>query len=221
MRRILALLLTVALLAAACGGDGSEETTTTADDSADTTAAPDTTEPADDTTTTEARAATTTTQAAEGGGGGEGCIAGTWELNNEAFLEQMTDLFSQEGMPEADVGMIEGGTFTVDLGADGSLNSMRENWGFDVMTAEGNVQIVINGTESGTWSADGTTMTIDITDSDLVSDTNIVVDGQEVPLPGGAPVDVPEGFATESEYTCSDDTLSLTNAGIVSELNRR
>lgn len=230
MRRILALTLVVGLTLAACGGSGTEETTTTADDAAtETTTAADestTTAVPEATTTTVAEStttvdeATTTTGGTATGSGGDDCLVGTWVLDSEAFVEAFSSIFSEQGMPEADVSALDG-TFTVEMNSDGTYDAVRDGWGFAVATDEGTVMIEINGTESGTWATEGDILTINGDISDLTVNSSVEIDGQVVPMPENQmPVDTPPGIATDSTYTCSGDVLTLTNDGIESVMNR-
>ena len=217
MRRLMFLVYVVGLIADACNGGAGDTTTTTADDATtSTTAEMTTTVP--ETTTSSAAEPTTTAAAASGG---SDCLVGTWMLDNDAFMENLGSIFADAGMPDADVAAL-GGTFTVELGADGSLNATRDQWGFDMDTGEGAVIIEIDGTETGTWSADESTLTVSTDTSDLEISVSVEVDGEMVEMPSEfqPEFDVPQGIATDSAYTCSDDVLTLTNEGVESVLNR-
>lgn len=218
MRRLLILVSVVGLIAAACNGGAGDTTTTTTTDDATSTTATDTTTSVPASTTSSAGEPTTTAPAASGG---SDCLVGTWVLDNDAFMENLGSIFTDAGMPDAEVSAL-GGTFTVELGADGSLNATREEWGFDVDSGEGAVIIEINGTETGTWSADGTTLTVSTDTSDLEVDFSVEVDGEMVEMPSEfqPEFDVPQGIATDSTFTCSGDVLTLTNEGVESVLNR-
>ena len=222
MRRLSILLLVTSLVLAACGGSGDEGTTTTAAaDDASTTLEEETTTTAapEPTTTTEAETTTTTT-AGETASGTDDCVVGTWTLDSEAFVENFEPLFEDAGIPDADVSALDG-DFIVELGADGSLTGTRDGWGFDIDTGQGVVTLEINGTETGTWSAEGSTMTVNIDESDVTVSSTIEVDGQVIEMPQDQiPVETPPGIASNSEYTCSGDVLTLTNEGIETVLNR-
>jgi hypothetical protein len=215
MRRPLFLIVTLALIVVACGGDeGSDESTTTVPDETTTAAEDPTTTEAAETTTTEAVTATTEAPAT----GGDECLVGTWVLDSEAFVENFSSIFAAQGVPEAEVSALDG-DFTVEMNADRTYTGTRDEWGFSIATDEGNVLIEINGQETGTWSTDGSTLTITQNESDLAVDASVEVDGQVLPMPE-APVDVPPGLASNSEYTCSGDVLTVTNEGVESVLNR-
>ena len=217
MRRISTFIVILGVVLAACsGGDAGDTSTTAAPDSSSTAPADTTTTGAEATSSTVE--AVTTTGAAGAGGGGSDCIVGTWIMDNEVFIANMSGVFEGADMGGAEVTAL-GGTYTVQMDADGSLLAIRDGWGFQVGTSEGTVIIEMNGEDTGTWSADDTTMTVEIDISDVLVNSRIEVDGQEVPLPT-APVDVPEGIASGSTYECTADTLTITNSGITSVLNR-
>lgn len=214
MRKLSILLVISGLLAAACGGSSGETTTTSTDGSTTSTANVTTT--AAETTTTTSDTATTTSPSA----GGPDCLAGTWVLDSEAFVENFDSIFTEAGMPDAEVSALDG-SFTVEMSADGSLEAERDEWGFRIGTAESTFIVEVNGTESGTWSADDSTLTVDTDVSELDVTASIEVDGQVIEMPQGQiPIDTPEGIATGSAYSCSGDVLTLTNAGVESVLNR-
>lgn len=228
MRRLLILFSAMSLALAACAGSGDDTTTTSADpetttsasDEATTTmAAETTTTPAPETTTTAESEATTTTSG-EAATGTDSCVVGTWTLDTQGFVDNLGPIFEDSGVPNAEVTALDG-TFTVEMGADGSMMGTRDEWGFSIATGEGTVTIEINGTETGTWAADGSTMTVTTEDSDLTVNSSIEADGQVIQMPQDQmPVETPPGIASNSDYTCSGDVLTLTNDGIESVLNR-
>lgn len=214
MRKTLILFLLLGLVSVSCGGDSTEDTSTTSASAEETTTSvvsdPTTTEPSGQPTTSGQEAA-----------GGSDCLVGTWVLDNEAFVENFDSIFADAGMPGAEVSALDG-SFTVELGADGSLSATRDGWGFDINTGEGAIILEINGAETGTWSADDSTFTVDSDTSDLEISASIEVDGEIVEMPAEfqPEFDVPAGVATDSDYTCSGDMLTLTNAGVESILHR-
>lgn len=216
MRILPTFIIVLGLVAAGCNGTSGNITTTSTEQATTTT---------DGVTTTTATAATTssvdtTATQAPSGGAGSDCLVGTWVLDSEAFLENFGSIFADAGMPDADVSPLDG-TFTVELSADGSLEAEREEWGFRISMPDGTVIIEINGTETGTWSADDSTLTVDTDVSEIEVSAAIEVGDEVIAMPEGQmPIEPPEGIATGSEYTCSNDVLTLTNAGVESVLNR-
>lgn len=215
MRNLSTLLIVSALVVAACDGASGDTTTSTVDVTTSTAAAATTTAPGPTTTT---RADTTTQPPASGGG--SDCLVGSWILDSEAFVENFDSIFADAGMPDTEVSALDG-TFTVDLGPDGSLEAERDEWGFRITMPEGVFIIEINGTEMGTWSADDSTLTVTTDVSNIEVSTSIEVGGELIAMPEGQmPIEPPQGIATGSEYTCSGDVLTLTNAGVESRLER-
>ncbi len=216
MRRLVTLTFALGLLLSACAGEGNEGSTTSSEAAPTTGEVTQTTTVVPDTTTTEA--APTTTQASSAGG--DDCLVGMWTLDSEAFVENFGAIMAEAGMPDAEVTSLDG-TFEVEMNADGTYAAVRDEWGFSLDTPQGTVVIEINGTESGSWSTSGSTLNISPEENDLTVDSSVVVDGQELPLPGSdLPVETPPGLATASEFRCSGDILTLSNEGVESVLNR-
>lgn len=216
MRRLSIIAVALGLLAAACAGSA-EDTTTTASEETTTTVAPTTTSTeADTTTTSEADTTTTSGEAAEGT---DQCLVGTWLLDTEAFVGNLSTLF-QEEMSDAEVSALDG-DYTVEMAADGTFTGNRDSWGFVIESDQGTFRIEFNGTETGTWSADGSTLTVENRSSDVDITATAESGGQEVELPQGqVPVETPEGIASNNDYECSGDVLTLTSSGIETTLNR-
>lgn len=221
MNRLSILILALGVFATACMSVEEGESTGTGVVDETTT-----TEASEDTTTTIAQATTTvaeepTTTAGAPSGGIDDCVVGTWVLDNELFIANFDAIFAEAGMPDAEISALDG-TFTAELGSDGSLTGTRDGWGFAIGTADGDVVMEINGTDTGTWSTDGSTFFTEIDESGVEITTSVEVDGQTIELPDGGqlPVEPPEGIASNSEYTCSGDTLSLTNSGVESIMTR-
>jgi len=215
MRRSVLLTLTLGLLIAACAGGGDEGTTTSS--APDTTEQAPSTTAAPDTATTVAAAVTTT---AASSASGDECLIGTWTLDSDAFVENFDAIMTEAGMPDSEVTALDG-TFEVEMNANGTYLAVRDEWGFNMATPEGTVVIEINGTESGTWATNGSTLDINPEENDLTVDASVEVNGQLQPLPGSqAPIETPPGLATNSEFECSADVLTVTNEGVESVLNR-
>lgn len=201
-------ILSLALLVAACSGGTGTATTTSVSETATTATA---------TTTT---AADTTTTPDEATAGSDDCVVGSWMFDSGAFVQNFDSILAESGLPDAEVAALDG-SYTIELTADGSFTGIRESWGFSVQVDEGNFTVEVSGFELGTWSADGSTMTVDLESSDLDVRTTVESGGQEIELPQNQfPFETPEGIASNSEYTCSDGRLTLTNAGVESILTR-
>lgn len=218
MRRFITLTLVIGLVAVACtSGEGSDETTTTAAAESSTTgASSETTEPSNAVTTTAADETSTTTATA--GGGGDDCLVGSWTLDSDTFVENFDEIMAQQGLPDTEVSVLDG-SFTVDMNADGTYVATRDAWGFEMAMPDGTFVIEINGSETGTWATNDSTLIIEPQENDLT--TNVLLNGEEMPMPGGStPFPTPEGLASNSEFACSGDTLTTTNAGVESILHR-
>lgn len=213
MKSRLSLFFAVCLVIAACGGDSSETTTTLAAEETTTTAAVETSTTADGTTADE----TTTTAAASGG---DDCLVGSWVLDDEAFFEQVFAEMDEETTGFGEVTSVSG-EFITTFESNGSVEAVREDWGFSVATEEGTFNIVINGTQTGTWETDGSTLLLSLDEGDTFDvEASVVVDGEEIVLPS-APMEVPsEALSSSSEFSCSGDELSVTSEGITSEFDR-
>lgn len=217
MRRLSTFAVALSLLAAGCAGSAEDTTTTTGQET--TTTVADTTTSSDaDTTTTMATVTTTTSgEAAEGT---DECLVGTWVLDTEAFVANFSTLFEDAGIPDAEVAALDG-DYTVEMTADGNFTGTRDGWGFTIESEQGNFTIELNGTETGDWSADGSTLTVENQSADIDFSTVVSSGGQEVELPQSQfPIEVPEGIASTNSYVCSGDVFTLTNDGVESTFNR-
>lgn len=209
MPKLLLIAVILSLVAAACA-DSSADTTTTAGEATTTTAADTTTSTAADPTTTSG----------EGAEGTDQCLVGTWVFDTGAFVENFSTLFQDAGMPDAEVTALDG-DYTVEMTGDGTFTGTRDGWGFVIESEQGNFTIEFNGTETGTWSADGSTLTVENRSSDIDISATAESGGQEIELPQGQfPIETPEGVASNNDYECSGDVLTLTNSGIETTLNR-
>lgn len=227
MRRF-TIITALALSVSACGGSSAEITTTTATTAADTsTSLATTTTAAPETTTTTAATATTTTIAATGGGAD--CVAGEWDLDSEAFVEQLDAAFGSAAGGDFEVSS-NGGEYVIEFAADGTMSSQRTDWGMTMATEQGDIVLTFDGSESGTWAAAGDTLTVSISESDVSVDFSLLVDGELVSLPGGTEAMFSTDAATVSgsgTYRCEGDTLTLdttddeTGTEISSVLRRR
>ncbi len=212
MHKLIPLVLVVGLLAA-CSPAEEADPTTTSEAAVETT----TSEPAPTTTTTEAPEETTTTETPEAAGGPD-CLVGSWVLDTESMLASLEDVFAQAGMGEGSVTAADG-TYTVEMAADGTYNGERDGWGFSVSTPEGDVNMRMTGQESGTWSADDSTITVTVDTSDVTMEATVEAGGQVVQMPS-APVNVPDPIPTASAYTCEGDVLTVTSEDTTAILNR-
>lgn len=217
MRRLSIIAIALSLLAAACAGSAEDTTTTASEETTTTVAETTTSTDADTTTTAEEDTTTTSGETAEGT---DQCLVGTWLFDTEAFVGNFSTLFQDAGMPDAEVTALDG-DYTVEMTVEGTFTGNRDGWGFVIESEQGNFTIEFNGTETGTWSADGSTLTVENRSSDIDITATAESGGQEVELPQGqVPIETPEGIASNNDYECSGDVLTLTSSGIETTLNR-
>lgn len=216
MKRSLISIFAFALLLGACSAGDSEATTTTGLETTSTTESNTTTTADKESTTSDP----TTTTVGAASGGDEACLVGDWVLDDEKFFESVFTSVSDDAAGFGDI--VPGdGQLVVSFASGGTIDTVREEWGFTAQTDQGDFKIVINGEQGGTWDTEGTTLTIDLDESaDIEIKTSFVVDGEEIELPQ-APIDVPsEALSATSEYSCSGDTFTINADGIISEFTR-
>lgn len=217
----MATLMSIALLLTACGGDDAATTTTAGGGAADVT---QTTE-AETTTTTEApttttTAAPTTTQAQVSAD----CLVGTWELDSEAFIEQIFAGADETGFEDLGEMTVShgGGAFIVTMNEDGTYVGERDDWQIRLSADEGTFVTTLNGEEAGTWSAAGDQLTVTSESSTIQVSFAAEVDGELQELPFGGPETVASReLAGTGPFTCDNDTLEVAFEGGTSTFDRR
>lgn len=211
--------MAMALMLAACTSADQTTTTEGADVTATTSADDTTTTSTSTTTTTEA---TTTSTAAAAGGGGESCLAGDWELDSEAFMESLGEAFSEEAGTDDMTIEFVGGSYIVSLSESGLFTGDRDEWAFETITAEGVFRVTIDGLDTGSWEADGSTLVIRDFESAAILQAQAVIDGELVDLPRGTvPMSDSSAVTPTSTYECSGDMLTVTaEEDFVSEFTR-
>lgn len=209
-------VLALALLAAACGGD-TTPTTTAAVSAATTVASPDTTS-VETTSTTAAPETTTTTVAVTSSAD---CLVGAWELDSAAFLETVFAETADEAGDDF-TATHGGGSYVVTLFEDGTFDGLRDNWQMRFGSSEGVFVTTLNGSEEGTWSTDGNTLSISTDVSDVAVTQALEVDGelQELPFSGTTQTVRTDAFEGEGTFTCDSDRMTVTFEGVTSILDR-
>ncbi len=167
--------------------------------------------------TTIAEAAMTTPSA--------GCVVGSWELNSPLFVETLRETMAAE----YDSATIEhaGGSYTIVLRADGSVDANRDGWMISASSSLGKVLQTVDSEESGTYAIDenagSIALQLDQTSPPTVTfqtDSN----GTLRPLsPQAWHVELPpEALIPSGAFSCTDEHLVITNQlGLVSEFTRR
>lgn len=210
MRRT-AFIVAMLLLVAACSSsdDGAGEETTTVDSvSSESEATAEATTSTTAATTTSTSTTTSTLAAAASGD----CVVGTWEQRGEEFIEAIAETFLTVDDPllaDATLEFIEG-SYRVEMGSDGSMLSVRDNWTMQITTSEGGLRIVLEGEETGTYSVDGDAMTISLDDSTVEVSQFLVLGDTVTPVPGGTTTSVDvEGIGGSGMFTCDDAVLAV------------
>lgn len=194
----------VFLLLAACGGGEAETATTTAPEPTTTEATTTTTTEA---TTTTTEAPTTTTTEAEQSA--EECLVGTWELDSEAFVDSLMATMGTDLPGEITSG---GGSYVVEMNADGSLEVTRDEWRYLIESPEGTLVAQIDGSESGTWEVTDGMLTVTTTGGDATVSMGMLVDGEVQDLPFPMEMDIQTDVFTEStQFECTEQALTVSS----------
>lgn len=214
------LLALLALTMAACSPDDgatAAETSTTAGEAAVTSEPASTTTTPDSTTSTVPVTTTTTAGAA-----GADCLVGEWELDSEAFLEQMTSAMQEQSAGQDVTMEFVGGSYTVSLGESGIFLVQRDEWSFQMVMSEGTFRMTIDGTDTGSWTADQDSLTVSNVESASVLTAQAEVDGELIDLPQGTvPITDTNAVGETSTYTCAADTLTVDSTeGFTTTLTR-
>lgn len=205
MRRLSPMI--IVLLLAACGGGEAETATTTAPEPSTTAAETTTTTAAPTTTTTEATTTTTTTTAPEPNA--EECLVGTWDLDSESFVDSLMATMGTDLPGEITSG---GGSYVVEMGADGSFEVTRDEWRYLIESPQGTLVAQIDGTETGTYEADGDTLTATTTGGDATVSMGLLVDGELQDLPFPMEMDLAtDAIAGSAQYECTEETLTVSS----------
>lgn len=210
MKKI-AIAAVVVLVAAACSSTSTDTTTTTtvegAEASTTSSAAPDTT------------AATTTTTVPVASGNLAECVLGTWELDSQNFLDQISEgIAGEENLAEF---TYLGGAYQMAMKPDGSITSSMIDWSFGTVTDFGSLDMTMNHTQEGTYTVDGDTMSTNIPGGGDLADIEFSVDGQPFEFPAGImPVDPPDVTFGTASPDCGDTTMSIAVDNFTSIWNR-
>ncbi len=217
-RRALAASLAAVTLLAACGSDDDAESTAstlepaTADDVAETDEG-DGEEGSDDATTEPGSADTTTTTTTTeppAGGTDVACIVGQWRLRDQEFVDQLAAAVAADtGVGEVDWSYVSG-DYLYDINPDGTTRGQRIAWTTRLSSPEGAIITTIDSDDSGTWTVDGSTISIVDEASTATVTTGFEIDGVVQPLPGGGQTVGTEGLSGSGTFECGADVITIT-----------
>lgn len=122
------------------------------------------------------------------------CLHGEWTADNDYFLSNIGEF----GDEVKDVS----GAVTLSFGGDGSLTTEYRDWLITAIVDGGTVTIHRNGTDSGTFSATETTVTL--TETQMGSAMTMTAAGVEMPI-DPAPISY-----TDVDFACTSRTASIT-----------
>ena len=217
MKHLAVLALVGALVATACSASETDETTTTAPASgAVSSTTTTTTMPPTPTTTTTAT--TTTTVAADTATDGTQCVVGEWELDADRFFTEGIAADPSAGI-DGEIAFA-GGAYLLIVSADGTFQAIRDDWSFAVTGEQGELQVIVNDADEGTWSLDGDLLSTVVIGGDPPEIT-FLVDGEPFTFPGGlTPFEPPEAEFTGATVVCEGDVLAATAEGFTSYWTR-
>jgi len=222
MKRLVIAAALIAMVGTACSSESEEPadvtTTIAVGDAAGTTTSDGgstSTSATPETTTTQAAATTTAGTASSGL---DACVVGTWEMDSDKFFEDVFALAPPEGI-EGEFAYV-GGAYLLLIGSDGSFEARRDNWAFGVTSDFGELEIVINASQLGTYELDGDMLSTTVAPGEP-PDIQIKVDGEPFTFPGGvSPIAPPEAEFSGATVVCDSNTLVATAEGFSSEWSR-
>ena len=137
-------------------------------------------------------------------------------------MENLSAAFAAEADLQDVTVEFAGGSYTVTLAESGEYTGVREDWAFQVVSPDGTFRLTIDGMDVGTWSAEGTMLTISDVESTASITAQAVVGGEVIDLPAGtAPTIRGDAVAEASSYECTDSRLTVSvEEGFVSEFVR-
>lgn len=138
---------------------------------------------------------------------GAACLPGKWILDNAKFAALIA---AGTGGVVDDVQ----GLALLTLGADGSTSTRYEDWSHTITSDGATMTVVRNGTDSGTYSLAGGSMTM--TETSVASEVVMTMNGNVM----GAASHEPSVFS-QATFSCSGDTLTVTADGGTSTLHRQ
>lgn len=138
----------------------------------------------------------------------EGCLVGTWTLDNDAWGAEVMSL------PEFAGGTATfSGEMVLDWSAGGAYEMRADEHTMDARVvgngADADVQVVFDGVEGGTWTASGDTLfAMDPSGEDFTTTVSAEIDGQSVQVE--AREIATDAWSGSLEVDCQVDTLATT-----------
>ncbi len=193
--------------------DTTSTTSTTLETAGDADADAGASDPVETTTTTAAPAAettTTTTTEPAGGTTDVACIVGQWRLRDQDFVDQLAaSVAADTGVGDVDWSYVSG-EYLYDINPDGTTRGQRIAWTTRLSSPEGAIITTIDSDDPGTWSVEGSTISIVDEGSTATVTTGIEIGGVVQPLPGGGQTVGTEGLSGSGTFECGDDVISIT-----------
>ena len=212
MKHLAALALVGALVAAACSAPETDESMTTAPPSGAVSSTTTTTTMPSTTTTA------TTTVAVDTAADDSQCVVGEWELDADRFFTEGIAADPSAGI-DGEIAFA-GGAYLLIVSADGTFQAIRDDWSFAVTSEQGDLQVIVNDADEGTWSLDGDLLSTVVMPGDPPEIT-FLVDGEPFTFPGGlTPFEPPEAEFTGATIACEGDVLAATAEGFTSYWTR-
>lgn len=208
MRSRLIPLAIVMLVVTSCSSSDSTDTTTTSSAGTVTTTSGS---GATTSTTTAATSSSSTTAAPDASGPLSDCVVGVWELDSQAFFD---DLFAEISEAEG-VGAFSfvDGRYLLTVGADGSIVNERDQWTFAVEADGSELQMRLSSRQTGTYTIENDVLSTTMQAGEPPT-VEMLLDGEPFDIPGGVvPIEPPEAEFTGATVACNGDMLTATASG--------
>lgn len=148
-----------------------------------------------------------TSEAGEQASAGEDCLFGVWRLDNQAWAVLLQEILDAEG--EGSVRSVDGEVL-FELESGGTFASTYSDWSITMEAGEGIAVINRDGTDTGTWTRSGNTVSVGESSTDSVVTGYVESDGSRIDMPtvDGTTTDAIQDFS----YECNATTLEATTA---------
>lgn len=138
----------------------------------------------------------------------EGCLVGTWTLDNDAWSAEIAATPEFEGGSAA-----YSGAMVLDWSADGAYQMRADEHTLDARVigngADADVEVVFDGVEGGSWApTGGTVFALTPSGEDFTTTASAQIDGQSVQM--DAREIVSDAWSGAFDIDCQIDTLATT-----------